>query len=131
MEVLRHHAEAQVEHRAIMREAYQDQGTVFANARGGWTSPRTVQTAIRPLARSAGHEGITVRSLRHFHASVALQTGQNIVVVSKRLGHASVSVTSGHLRPRPPRLAEASRRSLRPGDGGGVRPPEQGCFQCY
>ena len=32
--------------------------------------------------------------MRHFHASVALQTGQNIVVVSKRLGHSSVSVTS-------------------------------------
>ena len=39
-------------------------------------------------------EGSLVRSLRHFHASVALQTGQNIVVVSKRLGHSNVSITS-------------------------------------
>ena len=37
---------------------------------------------------------MTVWSLRHSHASVALQTGQNIVVVSKRLGHANVSITS-------------------------------------
>ncbi len=37
---------------------------------------------------------LTARSLRHFHASVALQTGQNIVVVSKRLGHSNVSITS-------------------------------------
>ena len=28
------------------------------------------------------------------HASVALQTGQNIVVMSKRLGHSNVSITS-------------------------------------
>ena len=28
------------------------------------------------------------------HASVALQTGQNITVVSKRLGHSNVSITS-------------------------------------
>ena len=28
------------------------------------------------------------------HASVALQTGQNIIVVSKRLGHSNVSITS-------------------------------------
>ena len=37
---------------------------------------------------------MTVRSLRHFHASVALQARQNVVVVSKRLGHSNVSVTS-------------------------------------
>ncbi len=37
---------------------------------------------------------MTVRSLRHFHASVTIQSGQNIVVVSKRLGHANVSITS-------------------------------------
>ena len=41
-----------------------------------------------------GHEGMAVRSLRHFHASVVLQQGQNIVVVSKRLGHANVSITT-------------------------------------
>ena len=33
-------------------------------------------------------------SLRHFHASVTLQAGQNIVVVSKRLGHSNLSITS-------------------------------------
>ena len=41
-----------------------------------------------------GHERMSERSLRHFHTSVALQLGQNIVVVSKRLGHSSVSITS-------------------------------------
>ncbi len=33
-------------------------------------------------------------SLRHFHSTVTLQSGQNPVVVSKRLGHANVSITS-------------------------------------
>ena len=41
-----------------------------------------------------GCPGITSRSLRHFHATIALQTGQNIVVISKRLGHSNVSITS-------------------------------------
>jgi len=35
-----------------------------------------------------------MRSLRHFHASVALKSGQNPVVVSKRIGHAKVSTTT-------------------------------------
>ena len=37
---------------------------------------------------------MTARTLRHSHASVALQNGHNIVAVSKCLGHARVSVTS-------------------------------------
>ena len=37
---------------------------------------------------------MTVHSLRHFHATVTLQSGQNPVVVSKRLGHANVSITT-------------------------------------
>ena len=41
-----------------------------------------------------GCEGVTVRSLRHFHASVVLQQGQSVVVVSKRLGHSNVSITT-------------------------------------
>ena len=41
-----------------------------------------------------GVSGLTVRVLRHFHASVALQNGRNIVAVSQRLGHARISVTS-------------------------------------
>ena len=43
-----------------------------------------------------------LHDLRHFHASVLLQSGQNPVLVSKRLGHSSVSMTMdvyGHLMP--------------------------------
>ena len=38
--------------------------------------------AIKRLGERVRELNMTVRSLRHFHASVALQTGQNIVVVS-------------------------------------------------
>ena len=41
-----------------------------------------------------GVSGLTARVLRHFHASVALQNGHNIVAMSKCLGHARVSVMS-------------------------------------
>ena len=48
----------------------------------------------------AGHGKL--HDLRHFHASVLLQSGQNPVLVSKRLGHSTVSMTLdiyGHLLP--------------------------------
>ena len=53
-----------------------------------------VTRAVQALGRRVGQTNLTIRSLRHFHASVSLQQGTNIVVVSKRLGHANVSITS-------------------------------------
>ena len=59
----------------------------------GWCHPNTLSHALSSLAKKAGCQKITFRSLRHSHATVALQTGQNIVAVSKRLGHKNVSTT--------------------------------------
>ena len=77
-----------------VRQAYRDEGRVFAGPTGEWVNPMRLTRAVRRLGELAGHPGMTLRSLRHFHASVTLQTGQNIVVVSKRLGHSNVSITS-------------------------------------
>lgn len=59
-----------------------------------WCHPNTLSHALISLAKRTGCPGITLRSLRHFHATLTLHSGQNIVVVSKRLGHANVSITS-------------------------------------
>ena len=93
-QVLADHWERQQQIKAVMREAYQDQGRVFAGAFGEWVSPDRLSNAVRSLGKRVGYPSMTVRSLRHFHASLMLQSGQNIVVVSKRLGHANVSMTS-------------------------------------
>ena len=61
---------------------------------GGWTNPAMLTRAVQSFGRKAGDAAMTVRSLRHFHASLMLQHGQNVVVVSKRLGHANVSMTT-------------------------------------
>ena len=49
---------------------------------------------MQSMGQRVGYPSMTVRSLRHFHASVTLQSGQNPVLVNKRLGHASLSITS-------------------------------------
>ncbi len=94
LEVLGAHRASQGQIKRVMREAYQDHEWVFAGPTGEWINPMQLTRAVSALGRRVGHEAMTVRSLRHFHASVTLQAGQNIVVVSKRLGHASVSITS-------------------------------------
>ena len=102
IEVLRNHRDRQDGIKKTMRDSYVDQGIVFANARGGWLLPDSLSKAVARMGVRAGHEGFSSRILRHFHASVALQEGGNVVVVSKRLGHSKVSITTdiyGHALP--------------------------------
>ena len=54
------------------------------------------------VANRLGLQGAKVHDLRHFHASVMLQNGQSLLLVSKRLGHASIATTGAiyrHLLP--------------------------------
>ena len=58
--------------------------------------------ALQRAARQADAGHVKLHDLRHFHASLLLQSGQSPVLVSKRLGHSSVSMTLdvyGHLMP--------------------------------
>ena len=59
----------------------------------GSCHPNPFSHALSSLRKKARCEGITSRSLRHFHATVALENQKNIVTVSKRLGHKDVSAT--------------------------------------
>ena len=94
IEVLSKHQEEQRTTQALMRDMYEDYGRVFAGPYGEWINPDQLSKAIKRLGQRVGYPAMTARSLRHFHASVSLQSGQNVVIVSKRLGHASVSTTA-------------------------------------
>ena len=94
IEVMAKHREEQRTVKELMREAYEDQGRVFADPYGEWINPDNLSKAVKSLGQRVDHPEMTVRSLRHFHASVSLQSGQSVVIVSKRLGHASVSTTA-------------------------------------
>ena len=56
-------------------------------------SPKRLYDTVKRYGLRVGHPETTVRSRRHFHASLMLQGGENPVVVSKRLGHSKVSTT--------------------------------------
>ena len=59
----------------------------------GWSHPNTVMHAVKALAKRAGCPDITLRSLRHFHASVLLDVRPNYAVAADRLGHSSPKIT--------------------------------------
>ena len=98
MAVLRQYRERQAAYIADLEQTipgyYQDNGLVFPNETGGWMYSKTITTALKRLGKLVGHLAVTARALRHFHASVALKTGTNPVVVSRRIGHAKVSTTT-------------------------------------
>ena len=66
-----------------------------------WCHPNTLSHAVQSLAKKSGCPQITLRSLRHFHATVLLQQNEdNPVVASQRLDHSKTSITTdiyGHV----------------------------------
>ena len=87
VKVLRRHQDAQVQ--------AGDSELVFPHGDGGFMKETSIMRELKELGQRVGVPGITWHQLRHFHASVALQRKQNVVTVSRRLGHSNPSITLG------------------------------------
>ena len=94
VEVLRAHHGRQLLQQMELEGAYKDNDLLFPGPLGEPMNPMAVTRACGSLAKRVSLEGTRVHDLRHFHASVMLQSNQSVVLVSKRLGHASVSMTA-------------------------------------
>jgi integrase len=100
--VLRAHQGRQLLWQVELGDVFQGQGLVFPNETGGPLNPMKLTRAYQSLAKQAGLKDGRLHNLRHFQASVMLQNGQSMVLISKRLGHASVSTTAdiyAHIAP--------------------------------
>lgn len=56
-------------------------------------SSQTVRRRLNEYADKAGVKRIRVHDLRHSHASLLINKGQNILIVSQRLGHSDITQT--------------------------------------
>jgi integrase len=73
---------------------------VLATVDGKPLSPGAVTRAWIKATATAGIPGITLHSLRHTHASMLIASGMDLLTISRRLGHASPTITLtvyGHL----------------------------------
>lgn len=70
-----------------------DDGYVFTQSTGKPVNPSSVTTFYRRLSQELGI-AVTAHMFRHFQASVLIDSGVNILTVSKRLGHKDVSTTT-------------------------------------
>lgn len=80
--------------RTTWGDAYSDHGLVFAREDGTPIPPERVTKRFVTLVREAGLRPIRVHDLRHGSASLMLAAGVPMAVVSKRLGHSTIALTS-------------------------------------
>ena len=78
---------------AKVNRLYPNCDLTFPSANGQLLRTTTITNDLKAIGEQNGLPNLTFHMLRHFHASVALQQRQNIVVVSRRLGHSNVRTT--------------------------------------
>lgn len=80
--------------RAAWGAAYETGGYVFTWENGAPYRPAHVSRVFDALVTEAALPHLSFHGLRHQHASLMLEAGADIAVVSKRLGHSTISITS-------------------------------------
>ncbi len=81
------------ERMALGMGAPQPNDLVFAQEDASPQHPSNFAKRFRKLVKAVGLPQIRLHDLRHTHASLALQAGVHVKVVSERLGHSSVGIT--------------------------------------
>jgi integrase len=69
---------------------------IVTEADGTVVAPDTLTARFQRLARDAGVPTIPLHSARHTYAELALSAGVRLDVVSRQLGHSSISTTAGN-----------------------------------
>lgn len=97
--------------------AYVDSGYVFTRADGTPLRPAYLSRVFETLTEKTDLPPSKLHGLRHVHASLLLSAGIPTAVVSKRLGHATIAITSdlySHLLVDANRAAADAAESMLP-----------------
>jgi integrase len=92
----------QAEERSRAGSAWRQTGFVFTTESGEPCDPRNALRALKVAAARAGLSDVGLHTLRHSAASVLLNSGVPLKVVSEILGHSSIAITGdvyGHVAP--------------------------------
>ncbi|MCL4534970.1 MAG: site-specific integrase [Bacteroidetes bacterium] len=95
--------------------SWNDTGRIFTNRIGGPIEPATIRQGLVKWCHVLGLPVINFHSLRHLAASLALQAGAPVALVSRNLGHSSVAITTAvysHAIADGRLVAEALERAL-------------------
>jgi integrase len=93
VELLRAHQQQQTQEREEWGADYQDRDLIVAREDGSPIHPHSFSQSFARLVRRASLRTIRLHDLRHTHATLALQAGVPVKVISERLGHESPAFT--------------------------------------
>lgn len=93
VDALRAWRKRQLEERLAMGAGWCDSPQVFTEPTGEPVHPQRLTRRFNGHVRTAGLPVIRLHDVRHSYATAALAAGERVEVVSRRLGHANVSVT--------------------------------------
>ena len=94
MALLREYRSAYMELRLRMGDRWQDTGYLFVKEDGTPMIPDSITSWLRKFSERHDLPHINPHAFRHTMASILIHNGQDIVSVSKRLGHAKTSTTT-------------------------------------
>lgn len=100
IQILQKHFTFQIDEKTAMASAWKEYGLIFPSQAGTPLNPNNVVRSYRLLLQEAKLPIIRFHDLRHTAASLMLNNGADVFVVSRRLGHAKASITLdvyGHL----------------------------------
>ena len=76
------------------RDLWPDTGYVFTDETGGPINPSVATKAFTKIVRETGLPRLTLKDMRHAHATLLLIDNTHLKVVSERLGHSTVTITA-------------------------------------
>ncbi len=110
--VLRSWRVTQVAERDRWGQAWRAAGLVFTREDGSPLHPDLVTDTFARLSQRAGLPPIRLHDLRHTAASLALQAGVPLKVVSEQLGHSSLAITADTYTSALPAVAQAAAEAV-------------------
>ncbi len=94
IKALLQHRAGQAQKKLFLGDAYRDEGWVIASPTGRRSRPDSISHAFRDLLRKNSLPPMRFHDLRHSHASQLLDQGEDLKVISERLGHSGIGITA-------------------------------------
>ncbi len=92
--IFRRRSKEQKENRLFLAEVYNDHNLVFCKKDGQPLSYHYITSLFKKLASQAGYPEASIHDLRHTHATLLHQAGEDLKDIQARLGHAQFATTA-------------------------------------
>ena len=95
MALLKKHKYEQRKLQLAMGSDFKHPEMVFTSTTGNYKDRSSLNTSLKRFLKGTGFEYLTLHKLRHTNATLLLNNGIDLKIVSEHLGHADIQITAG------------------------------------